>query len=306
VTANAAAAATEGTAPVTFGLGPSVANTRARQRTDRIMRGILIGAFLVAVVPLVLIIGVTLIKGLSAISIDFLTTTQPLSFRAKGGGFLHGLVGTAMMLGIAIVISVPLGIAAAVFLTEYRTSRLARPVRFFTDVMTGVPSIFVGLFVYAALVRGAGIGFGTIPGGIALSILMLPIVVRSAEEILKLVPVDLRNASTAMGARRWQTTLKVVLPAAAPGLITGTMLAVARGAGETAPLILTAFGTAYLTTALVGQAQTALPLLVFEGARQPFEAAQARAWAGALELIFLVLLLTIVARYIGRRQRVTR
>lgn len=270
------------------------------------MRTVLLLAFLVAVVPLVLIILVTLQNGLSAISPEFLTTTQPLSFRRAGGGFLHGLVGTALMLGIAILISVPLGISAALFLTEYRGSRLARPVRFFTDVMTGVPSIFVGLFVYSALVREAGLGFGTLPGGVALSILMLPIVVRSAEEILKLVPQDLRSASTAMGARRWQTALFVTLPAAAPGLITGVMLAVARGAGETAPLILTAFGTPYLVTALTGTAQTALPMLIFEGARLPFEAAQARAWAGALELVALVLILTFVARLVGARNRSVR
>jgi len=288
------------------GLGAATPNASRRKRADMAMRGVMFAAFMVAVIPLALIVFVTLSKGLSAMSLEFLTETQPLSFRAEGGGFFHGLVGTAMMVGIAVLISVPLGLAAAVFLTEYRHSRLARPVRFFTDVMTGVPSIFVGLFVYANLVRGAELGFGTLPGGVAISILMLPIVVRSAEEILKLVPLDLRNASTAMGARRWQTTLLVVLPAAAPGLITGVMLAVARGAGETAPLILTAFGTPYLVTALFGEAQTALPLLVFEGARLPFEASQARAWAGALELVVFVLLLTLLARFIGRRQRVSR
>lgn len=287
-------------------LAGSAPNARRRQRADLAMRVVLLGTFLLAVIPLVLIVFVTLQNGLSAMSLEFLTQTQPLSFRREGGGFVHGLVGTAMMLGIAILLSVPLGIAAAVFLTEYQGSRFARPVRFFTDVMTGVPSIFVGLFVYATLVRGADLGFGTLPGGVAISILMLPIVVRSAEEILKLVPADLRSASTAMGARRWQTTLFVVLPAAAPGLITGVMLAVARGAGETAPLILTAFGTPYLVTALVGEAQTALPLLVFEGARLPFEASQARAWAGALELVVFVLLLTILARVIGARGRASR
>jgi phosphate transport system permease protein len=287
-------------------LSALVPNARRRQRADLVMRLVLVGAFLAAVIPLALIIGVTLEKGLSAMSLEFLTQTQPLSFRREGGGFVHGLLGTSMMVGIAIVVSVPLGIAAAVFLTEYRTSRLARPVRFFTDVMTGVPSIFVGLFVYATLVRGFDLGFGTLPGGIAISILMLPIIVRSAEEILKLVPADLRSASTAMGARRWQTTLKVVLPAAAPGLVTGVMLAVARGAGETAPLILTAFGTPYLVTALAGEPQTALPLLVFDGARQPFAAAQARAWAGALELVVFVLLLTVIARFMGGRSRASR
>jgi phosphate transport system permease protein len=283
------------------------ANTRARRRKNRLARLVLAAAVLVALVPLVLIVTVTIAKGISALNIEFLTTTQPLSFRQEGGGFLHGLVGTAMMLGIAILISVPLGIGAAVFLTEYPDSRLVPPVRFFTDVMTGVPSIFVGLFVYAALVREAGLGFGTLPGAVAIAILMLPIIVRSAEEILRLVPVDIRMASMAMGARRWQTTTKVVLPAAASGLVTGVMLAVARGAGETAPLILTAFGTAYLVTDLVGQAQTALPLLIFEGARLPFEAAQARAWAGALELVFLVLLLTVLARLVsGGRNRFPR
>jgi phosphate transport system permease protein len=288
----------------TFGAGSlrhKSANAAARRRTDLLMRIVLGLCLVVAVVPLGLIIMVTLQQGLSTMSLEFLASTQPLSYRAFGGGFLHGLVGTALMVGIAVLISVPLGIAASVFLVEYRTSRLARPVRFFTDVMTGVPSIFVGLFVYAMLIREAGIGFGTLAGGVALSILMLPIVVRSAEEILKLVPVDLRGASTALGARRWQTTLFVVLPAAAPGLVTGVMLAIARGAGETAPLILTAFGTSYLVTDLVGRAQTALPLLIFEQARQPFEAAQGRAWAGALELIALVLILTIAARLIAAR-----
>jgi phosphate transport system permease protein len=277
------------------------ANARGRQRTDRFMRVVLAGAFLVAVIPLAFVILVTLQRGLEALSIEFLTTTQPLSFREEGGGFLHGLVGTLLIMTIAIVISVPLGVIGAVFLTEFPGSALSDPVRFFTDVMTGVPSIFVGLFVYAALVQGAGMGFGTLPAGIAISILMLPIIVRSAEEILKLVPPDLRNASTAMGARRWQTTWTVILPAAASGLVTGVMLAVARGAGETAPLILTAFGTPYLVTSLTGEAQTALPLLIFEGARLPFEASQARAWAGALELIAIVLGLTIVARLLARR-----
>jgi phosphate transport system permease protein len=299
-------ATTTGTPGPASGLRRRSANADSRRRTDLAMRIVLGVCLLLALIPLSLIILVTLQQGISTMSLEFLASTQPLSYRAFGGGFLHGLVGTALMVGIAILISVPLGIAASVFLVEYRTSRLARPVRFFTDVMTGVPSIFVGLFVYAALVREAGIGFGTLVGGIALSILMLPIVVRSAEEILKLVPADLRSASTAMGARRWQTTLFVVLPAAAPGLTTGVMLAIARGAGETAPLILTAFGTSYLVTDLVGRAQTALPLLIFEQARQPFEAAQGRAWAGALELVALVLILTIVARWIGGRSRYQR
>lgn len=287
-------------------LAGRTANARRRERTNGIMRVILLSTVALAVLPLISILVVTLQTGFGAMSLEFLTTTQPLSFRQPGGGFLHGLVGTAMMLGLAIIIAVPLGVTAAVFLTEYADSRLSRPVRFFTDVMTGVPSIFVGLFVYAALVREVGLGFGTLPGGVAIAILMLPIIVRSAEEILKLVPADLRNASTAMGARRWQTTLFVVIPAAASGLTTGVMLAVARGAGETAPLILTAFGTPYLVTAITGTPQTALPLLIFEGARLPFPEAQARAWAGALELVGVVLVLTLLARWVGTRNRYGR
>lgn len=292
--------------PFTSPLQGDAANAARRRRVDLAARMVLFSAVLVAVVPLALILFVTIERGLPALNLEFLTSTQPLSFRQAGGGFLHGMLGTTIMLGLAMLVAVPLGIAAAVFLTEYPEHRLVAPVRFFTDVMTGVPSIFVGLFVYAALVREAGLGFGTIPGSAALAILMLPIIVRSAEEILRLVPVDIRNASTAMGARRWQTTVRVVLPAASSGLITGVMLAVARGAGETAPLILTAFGTPYLVTALLGEAQTALPLLIFEGARQPFEAAQARAWAGALQLVILVLLLTIAARAISSRGRTRR
>lgn len=274
---------------------------RGRARLNRLMTGLLVIAALLAIMPLVLIIGVTVIRGLPAMNLAFLTETFNFSRREVGGGYLHGLVGSLYMGGLAALIAIPLGITTAVFLTEFPRSRLTGPVRFFSDVMTGVPSVFVGLFVYTLLVRH--IGFGTFVGGLSLAIIMLPIVVRSSEEILRLVPGDLRRASYALGARHWQTVLRVVIPAAAPGLVTGSMLAVARALGETAPLVLTALAAQTVVLDFQGAGQSALPLLIFREARGAFAAGQQRAWAGALELMLLVLVLSIVARFIGRRIR---
>ncbi len=209
------------------------------------------------------------------------------------------------MVGIATVISVPLGILGAVYLVEYgKKNWLARLIRFFADVMTGVPSIFVGLFVYTALV--VNYGFGAVMGAAALAIIMMPIVVRSTEEMLKLVPVELKDASYALGAPKWKTITKVVIPSAAPGITTGVMLAIARAAGETAPLLLTALGSLQLTAKVWDTPISALPLAILEGARNPFGAGQGRAWAGALELIIIILVLTILARVISSRSRLSR
>ncbi len=274
---------------------------RRRQRFSRFMAAVMAVAVLLALVPLLLIIGVTVAKGLPAMNWEFLTSTFNFSRREAGGGYLHGLVGTLYMGGLAALMSIPMGIGAAIFLTEFPRHRLSGPVRFFSDVMTGVPSVFVGLFIYTILVRQ--IGFGTFVGALSLAIIMLPIVVRSSEEVLRLVPGELKRASYALGATQWQTVFGVVLPTAAPGLITGSMLAVARALGETAPLVLTALAAQSVVFDFQGGGQTALPLLIFREARGAFEAGQQRAWAGALELMVLVLLLTILARLIGRRSR---
>lgn len=271
-----------------------------RRRRDRLATALLLGAVVLTVMPLALILFEVIRRGIGAMSWEFLTSVQPFSQRRPGGGYLHGLVGTLYMVGIASILSVPLGIGAATFVVEYKQSRLSPLIRFFTDVMTGVPSIFVGLFIYAVLVQGA-IGFSTLAGALALSLLMMPIVTRSAEEIIRLVPDDLRNAAYGLGARRWQVVTKVVWPTASNGLVTGAMLAVARAAGETAPLLLTALGAFKIVTRLVGEPQSALPLLIYSEARGPYEAAHARAWAGALELILLVLILTVVARTLSSR-----
>lgn len=293
----------DATAPERPGLRVRTANARRRNRTDRIVRAVLLLSVGLAVVPLVGVIATTVYQGLGAFGWDFLTQDPPFNPSAEGGGYLPMIVGTVYMVGVAVLLSVPLGVAAATFLVEYAESRLVAPIRFFTDVMTGVPSIFVGLFVFSALVIDAGMFFGTLPGAVALAVLMLPIVVRSGEEVLRLVPGDLRNAAYGLGARRHQVVTRVVLPAAGPGLATSSMLAVARGAGETAPLLITALGAREVVLALTGRPQGAIPLQVLEDARGAFDPANQRAWAGALTLMLLVLLFTVVARLIARRSQ---
>jgi phosphate transport system permease protein len=259
----------------------------------------------ITLIPVVMILYEIVARGIQTMDWEFLTSSEIFSLRREGGGFLNGLIGTAIMVSLASAISVPLGILGAVYLVEYgKKNWLAKLIRFFSDVMTGVPSIFVGLFVYTALV--ISFGFGAIMGAAALAIIMMPIVLRSTEEMLKLVPHELKDASYALGAAKWQTVIKVILPTAAPGITTGVMLAIARAAGETAPLILTALGSIQLTTRLWGEAIQALPLAIFNGARQPFMAGQARAWAGALELLIIVLAFTVAARIVASRNRIKR
>jgi phosphate transport system permease protein len=275
-------------------------HTRRRKQRSLVVRWSLLAAMGVAVLPLVLILFEVIRRGAPALNWEFLTQVQP-SGRTPGGGYLHGIIGTAYMVGFATVLTVPLGILAAVYLVEYGRGPLTGVIRFFTDVMTGVPSVFVGLFVYSLLVRQ--IGFGAFVGGLGLAVMMLPIIVRSSEEMLRLVPEDQRAASAGLGARKWQTIMKVVLPNAAPGLTTGAMLAVARAAGETAVLILTALGSLRVVTAFQGEPIASITLLVYRGARQPFEYGQQRAWAGALLLMLIVLTMTLGARFITARSR---
>jgi phosphate transport system permease protein len=282
-------------------------NARRRELLSNAMSYVLLGTVMAAVLPLVLLLWQVIANGIGPFGWEFLSQTEPLSYRETGGGYLHGIVGTLYMTGIAALISVPLGIGAALYLNERPTGRYAGTVRFFTDVMTGVPSVFVGLAIYALLVTGSGglgLGFGTLAGAASLAVIMLPIVVRTSEEMLRLVPGELKAAAYGLGARQWQTTFKVTLPAAAPGLTTGVILAVARGAGETAPLILTALGAREVITSLVGAPQADIGLLMLDGLRQPFEGGIQRAWAGGLTLILITLSLSIVARMIARRSQV--
>ncbi len=273
--------------------------------TDRAASAAMVATVVLALLPVLLIFYYITRAGLSAMNWEFLTQPPPYSFRREGGGYVNGLIGTLIMVGLSTAVAVPLGVLAAVYLVEYgKKGLLAQLIRFFSDVMTGVPSVFVGLFVYTAFV--VPLGFGALMGAAALAIIMLPIIVRSTEEMLKLVPMEIKNASYALGAAKWQTVVRVVLPSALPGITTGVLLAVARAAGETAPLILTALGSLTITTKLLGEPISALPLAIFDGARTPFAAGQARAWAGALELLLIVLVFTLLARVASSRSSISR
>jgi phosphate transport system permease protein len=277
-------------------------NATRRQRVDQVIAVLLTWVMIIAMIPLVLIMIQVIIRGGGVIGLDFLAQAEPPP-RREGGGYAAGFVGTGIMVAWAALMAVPVGILAAVYLVDYGKGWFAGLIRFFTDVMTGIPSVFVGLAVYALLIVSGVTGFGAFPGAVALGIIMLPIIVRSSEEVRRTVSDDLRRGAYALGARKWQTTMKVVLPAAGPGLATGVMLAVARGAGEAAPLILTAFGNVNIITDLFNTAIGALPLQIYNGARQPFAPGIERAWGGALCLIAIVLILTVTARYIGARAR---
>jgi phosphate transport system permease protein len=241
-------------------------------------------------------------KGIGAISWSFLTTDPTGSFLGDPGGIKSAIVGTILIVGLASLIAVPVGIGVALYLVEYgKKSFFANTVRYFIDVMTGVPSIVFGLFIYIVLVlTGVAGNFAGWKGSIAIALLMLPVVTRSAEVVLMLVPNSLREAALALGAPRWRVVFKIVLPTAAPGLVTGSLLAIARGAGETAPLLFTAFAV-NTTTYDLGQQMNSLPIQIFNDVRQAQANIVERAWGSALTLVAMVLILTLVARLIQRR-----
>jgi phosphate transport system permease protein len=278
-----------------------------RRRADRIARGVVAALTLTALVPLALVVWYLLKQGLGAISVDFFTTDPSGSFLGDPGGIKSAIVGTSLMVGLATVFAVPVGVGVAIWLVEFgRGSKLAHAVRYFVDVMTGVPSIVFGLFVYITLVTSGigGTSFAGWKGSVALALLMLPVVTRSAEVVLLLVPNTLREASYALGAPRWRTVLRVVLPAALPGIVTGVLLAVARAAGETAPLLFTA-AVVNQTTVNLGDRMNSLPALIFQNVSQPQDRLVAIAWGAALTLVAMILILTLLARLIQRRSRLS-
>jgi phosphate transport system permease protein len=278
---------------------------RRRRRTDRIMRGILITGTVIALIPLVLVIYYLLHKGLGSWSGSFFTTDPSGSFFGSPGGIRSAIFGTLEIVGLASLISIPIGIGVALYLTEYgRDSRFADVIRYFVDVMTGVPSIVFGLFIYISLVIShIGGDFTGWKGSVALSLLMLPVVVRGSEVVLLLVPFSLREAALALGAPRWRVVTRVVLPTALPGLVTGSLLAVARGMGETAPLLFTIATASGLTGNLGGPMNT-LPTQIFADLSNPRSVVVDRAWGAGLTLVALVLILNLIARTISRRSRV--
>jgi phosphate transport system permease protein len=274
---------------------------RRRKAKSAIFVALLVGTVIVAVGVLAWVLVYVAIQGVSALSPSFLTQTPPGNPAAAGGGFFNGIVGSLIIVGIATAIAIPLGVGAAIYLVEYGRGRLAATVRFFNDVLIGIPTIVTGAFVYAIWVTR--FGFSGFAGSLALAIVMLPLVTRTTEEMLRLVPNELREGSLALGATRSQTVMRVCLPTALPGIITGGMLAVARAMGETAPLLLTALGNDLFTEFNPAKRMSTLSLQIFNNAVTGFQEGQARAWAGALTLIVIVLLFTFIARFFGRRVR---
>jgi phosphate transport system permease protein len=281
-----------------------VAISPRRRRKDLAMRGVLGAATVLALLPLVLILWYLVKKGLGAWGGSFFTSDPNGNFLGDPGGIKSAILGTLEMVGLASLIAVPAGIGVALYLTEYgREGFFGKAVRYFVDVMTGVPSIVFGLFVYIALiVTGVGGGFAGWKGSIALALLMLPIVTRSAEVVLLLVPDSLREAALALGAPRWRVVARIVLPTALPGLVTGTLLAVARAAGETAPLLFTAT-LVQGTNFDLSQRMNSLPAQIFSDVGQAQDRLVERAWGAALTLVLMILVLTLVARLVSRRSR---
>jgi phosphate transport system permease protein len=274
----------------------------ARKRRDAIGRGAIMVATGIALIPLFLIIFFLLKKGLGAWSWSFFTTDPTGSFLGDAGGIRSAIVGSLLIMFVGGLLAIPAGIAVALYVTEYADKNaFGRFMRFLMNVMTGVPSIVFGLFIYVTLVlTGVGGGFAGWKGSLAIAILMLPIVERSVEVALQQVPSQYAEAAYALGAPRWQVLLKVVLPAALPGIITGALLAIARGMGETAPLLFTAT-IAKATTLDLSQQMNSLPAQIFSDVGQPRDVLVERAWGAALTLVVLIMLLNLGARWLARR-----
>lgn len=275
----------------------------ARRATDRLVTALVTGAFVLAMIPLVSLSITVVTFGLARFDADFFSMSMR-NVTGEGGGALHAIVGTLLMTGAAAVISIPIGLMTSIYLVEYGRGKLARGVTFLVDVMTGIPSIVAGLFAYSlfAIFWGPGTRTG-IAGAVALSLLMIPVVVRSSEEMLRLVPNELREAAYALGVPKWLTIVKVVLPTSIAGITTGIMLSIARVIGETAPLLIAAGFTASMNYNLFEGRMQSLPVFVYTQYANQGNPAQAfldRAWAAALTLILIVMALNLIARLIAR------
>jgi phosphate transport system permease protein len=269
----------------------------ARHWISGAMIGLTYLAAILATLPLVLILGHLLRKGAASLSLSFFTS-MPKPVGEVGGGMANAIVGTLILIGIACAIGLPIGIGAGIYLSEKRSRPLAQSVRFLSDVLNGLPSIVMGIFAWEILVRPAG-HFSALAGGAALGAMMIPLVTRTTEEMLKVVPVSLREAALALGYPRWRTSISIVVRTALAGIATGALVAVARVAGETAPLLFTAFGNQFWSTSLRAPI-AALPLQIFAYAISAYDEWHTQAWAGALVLISIVLVISLAARLVTR------
>jgi phosphate transport system permease protein len=277
-----------------------VSRYRRRRLVNRSMEALATIAALIAVAVLAIVVISVASRGAGALSWDFLTKPQAL-FGQPGGGIANAIVGTALLVGLATVMAVPVGVLTAIYLTEFAPRRIAIPVQVVLDVLAGLPTIVLGIFVYALLVIGhTQSGYA---GSFALAIIMLPLVARATQEMLLLVPSTLREASLALGVRRWRTVLGIILPSSVGGILTGTVLAVARAAGETAPLLFTSSIFANAVQTDVTKALPNIPVLIFTYSEQPDPALHEQAWAAALVLMAFVLLASIGAKALLARSR---
>ena len=292
-----------GAAPPAHPLLTKRGNLRRRRRVNLLVEAFSTVAALLAVAVLLIVVGSVFLKGVGAINLDFLTKTTAL-FGVSGGGIANAIVGTGIMVGLAALMAVPVGLLVAIYTSEFADGRIAHAIRFALDVLNGVPTILTGVFVYGLIVIPLGHGSGN-AAAVALAIIMLPIVARTAQEVLALVPGTLKEGAYALGVTRWRTVLRVTLPTAAGGLLTGSLLAVARVAGETAPLILVAGIPAPGVLTDPSQPLASIPLFIFQSSESPSPEAHTQAWAAALILIGFVLVLNVIARafYARSRQR---
>jgi phosphate transport system permease protein len=275
-------------------------------RSSASFRKILSSAFVVccaaavvlALIPLAFILFFVAARGLSGLNLEFFTR-MPVPVGESGGGMANAIVGTLVLAGLAALMALPIGIASGIYMSEYAGSRFAGAVRFAADTLNGVPSIVIGVFAYGVAVLPFK-QFSALAGGFALGVMMIPIIARTTEELLLLVPGSMREGALALGATRARAVFTVVLPAALPGIVTGAVLALARVAGETAPLLFTAFNNRFFTTTLT-QPISSLTVQVFTYALSPYEDWQRQAWAGALVLVLIVLACSLAARFATRR-----
>ena len=280
-----------------FSTGPGYSR---RKLVNGIMLGLCGAAAGLAIIILALILGYTVVHGISYLNLDFLTqATKPVG--EVGGGMRNEIFGTLILVVLASIFALPVGLLAGIFLSEYASPRMAATIRFMADILAGVPSIVVGVFVYAIMVRPMH-SYSALSAGVALAIIMVPVVARTAEESLRLVPNTMREAALALGITRWRAVIGVVIPGAMTGIITGIMLAIARIAGETAPLLFTALGSQFGIQGLL-KPIGALPLQIYHYALSPYPSEQQQAWAGAFLLVILVLSISILVRWVSNRKR---
>ncbi len=274
-------------------------NTRSqrRQRVDRVITIITWTAAMVAITPLVIILSQLLLNGLGQLTPTFFTQL-PSPPGVRGGGVANAIVGSMILVAIAMTVAVPVGIGAGLYLAEHRRGRFAQAVRLLADVLSGLPSIVLGIFAWELIVRPSG-HFSAWSGGVALGLLVLPLVARATEEMVRLVPLALTEAALALGFSRWRTSLTVVLRTAMPGIVTAILIAMSRAAGETAPLLFTAFGNPFWSLN-PARPIAALPLQIYAYAQSPYDEWRAQAWAGALVLLALVTLISVAARAVVR------